>query len=198
MSKHILSFFRSCLIFAAGLAALAITSSAWAQDDGHAVDHEALRTLRDQVEKAINAGDMNELAKYFAKNFSFITSHQTVITKPEELGKYWDSIFKNESSPVIAMSTKISADNLTQFLAPDTGYCQGTSSDIYTLKDKRKIAISSRWSAMLVKEENQWKLRTAHIGVNFLDNPVLAAKDMSWFKALLVRFGLSKLPGEVE
>jgi hypothetical protein len=37
----------------------------------------------------------------------------------------------------------------------------------------------------------------AHVGINFLDNPVLKMQSMSWFGRLLVGLHLRKLPGEV-
>lgn len=183
----------SCII-----AVLCFVQEGIAADLDNAADHDALRALRDKVEQSINAGDMQGLSNYLAKDFTFITSDQTVITDRAGIVKYWDSMFKSEKSPIISMTTKFNADILTQFLSPEIGYCRGTSSDTYTLRNKRKIAITSRWSVVLVKEQNAWKISTAHVGVNFLDNPVLAARDMSWFGRLCVALHLRKMPGELE
>ena len=146
----------------------------------------------------MNAGDMKELRTSLAKEFTFITSDQTVLTDLAGIVAYWDKMFKNESSPVASMTSTFSADILTKFTGPNTGYCRGTSKDIYTLKNKRKIAIENTWSAMLTKEQGARKIRPAHVGVNFRDNPVLKAKEMSWFGRMCFGLKLRNLPGEVK
>jgi ketosteroid isomerase-like protein len=157
-----------------------------------------LRALRDKVEKAINAGDMKELRTCLAEDFTFITSDQTVLTNWTGIVTYWDGMFKNEKSPVTAMTSKFTADILTKFTGPNTGYCRGTSRDVYTLRNKRKVALQNTWSVMVIKEQGAWRISAAHVGVNFLDNPVLKAKEMSWFGKLCVGLKLRKLPGEVK
>jgi len=183
----------SCIIAMFGLVQLG-----GAADEKRAADHEALRALREKAAKAINVGDMKELRACLAKDFTFIASDQSVLTSGAELVTYWDGMFKNEKSPVVSVATKITAEILTKFTGPDTGYCRGTSRDVYTLRNKRKIALRNTWSTLLVKEEGAWKIGAAHVGINFLDNPVLAAKKMSWFGRLLVGVNLRKLPGEVK
>ena len=41
------------------------------------------------------------------------------------------------------------------------------------MKSGQVIEMNSRWSATVVKEDGQWKVAIAHVGTNFLDNPVL-------------------------
>lgn len=169
-----------------------------AADSDRAVDHNALRALRDKVEASLNTGNMDDLRTCLAKDFTFITSDQTVLTNWTDVVAYWDGMFKNDKSPVKAMTTKFTADILTQFSGRDIGYCRGTSRDVYTLRNDRKIAMTNTWSAMLVKEQDSWNISAAHVAVNFLDNPVLAAREMSWFGRLCVALHLRKLPGEVK
>ena len=185
--------FISCLF-----AVLCSAQNGLAADPDHEADHQALRAMRDNVEKAVNAGNMQDLSKYMAKEFTFITSDQTVINDAAGLAKYWDSMFKSGTSPVIAMTSKLNADILTQFIGRDIGYCYGTTNDIYTLRNKRKVALTSRWSVLLVKEQDEWKARAVHVGVNFLNNPMLEAKELSWLGRVLVALHLRRLPGEVK
>lgn len=183
----------SCLIGMFG-----VVQFGGAADEDRTADHEALRVLREKGEKAINAGDMKELRACLARDFTFIASDQSVLTSEAELVTYWDGMFKNKKSPVVSVATKITAEILTKFTGPDAGYCRGTSRDVYTLRNKRKIALLNTWSTLLVKEEGAWKIGAVHVGINFLDNPVLAAKKMSWFGRLCVALHLRKLPGEVK
>ncbi len=183
----------SCIV---GMLCLGMQSMA--ADLDRAADHDALRALRDKVDTSLNTGNMQDLRTCFSKEFTFITSDQNVLTNWTGVVAYWDGMFKNEKSPVTAMTTKFTADILTQFSGPDIGYCRGASRDVYTLTNKRKIAMHNTWSAMLVKEKDGWKISAAHVAVNFLDNPVLAAREMSWFGKLCVALHLKTLPGQVK
>lgn len=177
---------------------LCIGMQSMAADSDRAVDHDALRVLRDKIETSLNAGNMQDLRTCLAKDFTFITSDQTVLTNWTDVVAYWDEMLKNEKSPITAMTTEFTADILTQFSGPDIGYCRGTSKDVYTLRNKRKIAMQNTWSAMLVKEQDGWKISAAHVAVNFLDNPVLTARGMSWLGKLGVGLHMKKLPGEIK
>jgi ketosteroid isomerase-like protein len=137
-------------------------------DSDRSADHQALRALRDKVETALNAGNIQNVRTCLASDFTFITSDQTVLTNWTATAAYWEGMFKSAKSPVKAMATKVTADVLTQFVGPDLGYCHGTSRDVYTLRNDRKIALTNTWSAMLVKEQGEWKIRTVHVAVNFL------------------------------
>lgn len=189
---------RKTIVVSCVVATLCLIQSSIAADTDRSADHDTLRALRDKAEKAINIADMQELRACLAKDFTFITSDQTVLTNLTGITEYWDSMFKNKQSPVAAMKTTFTADILTQFYGPDIGYCRGTSRDVYTLRKGPKIAMTNTWSVTLIKEDNAWKISNAHIGVNFLDNPVLAAREMSWFGKLCMALHLRKLPGRVQ
>lgn len=180
------------------ITAMLLAQQGFGADQKREKDHEALRTLRDKVETAINAGDIDQLKTHLAKNFTVIMPDQESIKTPEALSAYWDKMFKKKNSPVTSMKSKFTADVLTQFTGPDTGYCYGSNRDVYTLRNKRMIAMESIWSVLLIKEDGAWKIQLAHVGVNFLDNPVLEARSMSWFGKLMVALHLRKLPGEVK
>lgn len=169
-----------------------------AADTDRTADHQALRVLRDKVESAFNTGDIQNVRTSLANDFTFITSEQAVLTNWTAVVAYWEGMFKSDKSPVKAMATKVTAAVLTQFVGPDTGYCHGTSRDVYTLRNDRKIALTNTWSAMLVKEQGEWKIHAVHVAVNFLENPVSDARQMSWFARLCAALHLRKLPGEVK
>ena len=177
---------------------LCLVQQGVAADSDRSADHNALRALRDKVETSLNTGNMQDLRTCLAKDFTFITSDQTVLTNWTDVVAYWDGMFKSDKSPVKTMKTKFTADILTQFSGPDLGYCHGISRDVYTLRNDRKIAMINTWSSMLIKEQDGWKISSAHVAVNFLDNPVLAARELSWFGRLCVALHLRKLPGEVK
>jgi ketosteroid isomerase-like protein len=165
---------------------LLMTSMALAQqpDTSRENDHEALRGLMKKVVQSLNEQDMNALGSCFTRDFTFISIDQTLITNRESLVAYYDSMFRSDKFPLKSMEAEPRADALTTFLDAGTGLCHGTSKDTYLFKNGRKVTMESRWTATLVKENDQWKIAAAHAGVNFLDNPLRPRGFWQKFKLL--------------
>jgi len=52
------------------------------------------------------------------------------------------------------------------------------------LKDGRTFTLKTRWSGAAIYEDGKWKVLTAHVGNNLLDNPILDAMEkMKWIWA---------------
>lgn len=181
----------------AGMLLTAGAVRAVADDSARAADHAALRVLMTNTTQAINAGDLDKLNGCFAKEFVFTAVDQTVLTNAASVKTYFDAMVKTKGSPVSSFKMTPSADILTRFIGDNAGYCYGQSDDEYTIRrNKRHIVIHSRWTALVVKEDGQWKIAAVHAGVDFLDNPVLKARSMSLWRKLLLGLGIGRYPGE--
>ena len=122
---------------------------------------------------------------------------QTVLTSVTEIKEYYGRMLERKDSPIKQFIIKPKADILTRFIDENTGCCYGTSEDEYVLRrNDRKVTMPSRWTAIVVKEDGQWKIAAAHSGVNVLENPVLEAKGMSLWRKMMLGIGLGKYPGE--
>jgi ketosteroid isomerase-like protein len=179
----------SCL-----LAWFAVPALAPAADPREA-DHEALRQLMVRTTTAINNKDLKDLGAIFSPEFVFTSVDQTVITNRPQLAAYFERLLRPEA-PVANVTMSPSADVRTRFVDANTGYCFGSSIDVYTLKDDRIVRIPSRWTATLVKENGEWHLAAVHTGVNFVNNPVLEARSLSFWRKLGILLHLSKPPYE--
>lgn len=155
-------------------------------------DHEALRALKTTVVNAMNAQDTNALAACFASEFVFTASTQTVITNKAELDALYNRMFKAEKAPLKSMTTAPEAAIQTRFTDANTGYCYGSTKDTYVLKNGRTVVIPAQWTAVVVKQNGVWKVAAAHVGVDFLDNPVLHGQQLSvWSKIGMFFWGSS-------
>jgi len=183
------------LIMSFALAALSYAQDASVEREA---DHQALRELLKKAVHAINNQNIAELQDCFSKEFVFISSDQTVITNGDALVKYYDQLFKNAEAPISKMETEVNADILTRFTDANAGYCFGTSLDTYTLKDGRKVKMQNKWTAALAKENGAWKAAVVHVGVNFLDNPVMTLRTMSIWRKVGIALHLAKPPPGLE
>ncbi len=189
---------KNLLFFLVVLLLNLLPQLAFATDSANSQEHNALRELKVNVENAINSNDIKLLSTFLAQDFTLITADQTVLTTEEELLNYWKERFSSPNSIVTSMKTSVTASILTIFTSTDSGYCYGTSKDIYTLRNGKRIEFNAVWSTQLLKENGQWKIKLAHAGVNFINNPLLEAKSMSLVKKLGVFLKISTLPGEVQ
>jgi ketosteroid isomerase-like protein len=171
-----------------------LTAIGLAQAADRDADHEALRQVMKKATAAINAQDVSALATCLAKEFVFVPVDQTVITNQQGIAVYFERMLTGKDAPLASLKVKPEADMLTRFVDANAGYCYGTSVDAYTLKDKRIFTLTVRWSALVVKEDGQWKAATIHTGVDLLDNPVLTARSMSFWKKLGVLVHLAEPP----
>lgn len=181
---------KSILVVAAILFALVSNAQAVERE----ADHTALRNLRQKVTNAINSRDIDALRSCLANEFSFTTIDQTIITNEKELKAYYDKIFTGKDAIVEGMTIEATPDILTRFTSENTGYNYGSSVETYKLKNGKSTVFNTRWSAFLVKEGGEWKIASAHTGLNFMDNPYLRYKSMSWFQKLLVFLHLADSP----
>jgi len=141
--------------------------------DIHEADHVALRALRDKVATAISQQDIKALASCFAKEFAFTAVNQTVLTNEAQMQEFFDRMFRSSDALVSSLKTEPKADILTRFVDANAGVCYGSAKDTYTMKSGEVVEMNVRWSATVVKENGEWKVALAHVGTDFLDNPVL-------------------------
>jgi ketosteroid isomerase-like protein len=158
---------------------------AFAAADGHEADHVALRALRDKVATAIDKQDIKGLASCFAKDFAFTAVNQTVLTNEAQMQDFFDRMFKSSDALITGLKTEPTADIKTRFVDANTGVCYGSSKDTYTMKSGEVVEMNVRWSATVVKENGEWKVALAHVGADFLNNPVLDGA-----KALVKKTGI--------
>jgi hypothetical protein len=97
---------------------------------------------------------------------------------------------------VAKLTTAPDADVLTHFTADNAGYCYGRGVDTYTLKNGQVVRIRNRWTGVVGKEGGEWKVCAVHVGVNFLDNPLLDYKAMPFWKRLALYFRLVRPPSD--
>lgn len=148
-------------------------SRALAAEENREADHAALRALRDKVAQAIDNQDIKTLASCFAKEFAFTAVNQTVVTNETQMQELFDRMFRGNDALVTTLKTEPKADILTRFVDTNTGICYGSSKDTYTMKSGKVVEMNVRWSATVVKENGEWKVAIAHVGTDFLNNPVL-------------------------
>jgi hypothetical protein len=144
-------------------------------------DHEALRGLLKVFTEAFNSRNIEPLTPYLHKDFTVTMVNQDLVTSPKELKGYLDKQFNGPGAILKDVRIQPETDIPTVFLEGRFGINRGGSTDTYTLKDGRTFVLKTRWTGTAIKQDGQWKVLNAHIGLNIIDNPILDAMErMKW------------------
>lgn len=137
-------------------------------------DHEALRAVLATSTEAINKANLDLLKPVLAKNLTIITVDNHKLQSLDEFKAYWDGLFHGGALSLERVEVAPSPDGLTEFLGGDVGYIDGTSKDVYHFKSGSAQNLTVRWSAVVEKEDGQWKIAKIHFSADILDNPILS------------------------
>lgn len=160
---------------------LAVAPAATAETEQEKKDHDELRALLKTFTQAFNSREIAPLEPYLHEKFAVTMVNQDVVTKPGELTAYLDKQFKGPGALLRDVKIQPEADILTEFYEGRIGVNRGSSTDTYVLKDGRSYTLKTRWSGAAIYQDGKWKVLTAHIGLDPLQNPILGAVEgLKW------------------
>jgi uncharacterized protein (TIGR02246 family) len=170
---------------------LSLAGAAFAQTsppDDRKADHDALRTLLSRATEALNTRKLDAVADMLHPGFTIITVDNQKLVGLDTVKKYYAGLFDGPNAILAKMEIKPVSDELTRFLGESSGVVYGVSDDTYTFRDGDVRTMKTRWSAVVQKDGDAWKLVNVHFSANLLDNPMLdAAKTyaqrMMWIAA---------------
>ena len=177
---------KAIRVLLALLIATLITATA-AEDPAH----EQLRVLRSEIINAIAKGDIDAVVKHVHPNVVVTWQNSEVCRGRQGLVDFFNKMGKKSFKGYKVPPTP---DELTILYGGDTGISFGETVAEYKLLGK-SYEIKSRWTATLVKENDQWLLAGYHISMNVLDNPLLNAAKKSLYLACGVALPLGILLG---
>jgi len=143
-----------------------------ARGEKDAATHEALRALKNDMEQALNAQDLERLLSHLHPDVVFTTMNNDVRVGKDAIRAYYEAMLNGPDRVVEKLTAKFEVDDLTR-LYGETGLAQGSSTDHYVLTDGSDLVIHGRWSCALVRQGDRWLIASFHYSTNVFDNPVL-------------------------
>jgi hypothetical protein len=156
-------------------------------------DHDALRNLRKEAAVALSTNNFDHLEPLLDKDFTITTVDNHKFTSLEDFKSYWVCLFGGTKPMLKSVEIDPTADALTNFLSPDIGIASGSSVDTYNFTDGDTRKMNTRWTAVVRRNADGWKLVMIHFSANLLDNPVLAAAKQKQCLFAAVGFGIGLL-----
>jgi ketosteroid isomerase-like protein len=151
--------------------------AAFSQDASQAADHAALRKLKDDVVRAINTRDLDNMDRFMHQPFVATVVTQDSFTDGRALKAYFDGLFSRSVLRISRLTIAAEADELSQIYTGTVAVARGSTKERYELGDGRIFDLAGRWTGVAIKDDGGWKLLAVHTGTNFLDNPVLTAVE---------------------
>ncbi|QDE90717.1 DUF4440 domain-containing protein [Myxococcus xanthus] len=159
------------------------------QPTADAAPHDALRVLKQEMEDALNAQDIDRLLSHLHPEVSFTTMNNDVRVGKESIRAYYDEMMRGPNRVVDRIQAKFEVDDLTR-LYGDTGIARGSSRDHYVLTDGTDMVIDGRWTCTLVREGDRWRIAAFHYSTNVFDNPLLTrVKHLALAGATVIGLG---------
>jgi uncharacterized protein (TIGR02246 family) len=138
-----------------------------------AAKHEGLRRLKDTMERALNARDLDALVANVDENVVFTTMNGDVARGRQGIRDYFAKMMEGPDKIVETITSDFEPDDLSLLFGDDVAVAVGGSKDHYVLTDGRQLDIAGRWTATLVNRDGRWLVAAFHYSTNVFDNPVL-------------------------
>jgi ketosteroid isomerase-like protein len=153
---------------------LLIAFPASAQEEPDHEIHQELRAILTTLQSSINDGNFDAMLPVVSRDVRATTITQEVISNHQEVSAYFKRWF-GPGGFLKKLHMTLTPDVLTELSAEKSwGLVRGSGVEQYTLADDRVYDMKTRWTALVAKEpDGQWRLRSIHIGTDFLDNPIL-------------------------
>jgi ketosteroid isomerase-like protein len=189
---------RSCKSAASGaaLVLLALCCSAWGQAGSNtpppaaaavaspdtAAVHEELRRLRDQLLAAWQRRDIEGVLAHVDPDIVVTWQNGEVNRGPDAIRRFYKEMLEGEGSILANLESTLTVDDLSILHGPDTAIAFGSIHDAFTFKRPlastaaigagKTLALTSRWTATVVRKAGEWKLASYHVSANVFSNPV--------------------------
>lgn len=143
--------------------------------------HAQLRTLRDDVTKAIIEGDPDGQVARVHDNVVVTWQNNQVVRTADGLKKFLGEMNSGGTRVFQGYTVPPTADELAILHGDDTAIAFGKSTPHYKYMGM-EFDLDNRWTATLVKDGDQWKIAAYHVSANVMDNPVLniAKRSVYW------------------
>jgi ketosteroid isomerase-like protein len=133
-------------------------------------DHNSLRQLKSSYEEAVNSGDLDKLAPYLSNDFTAVLATGDNIKGLDQLKQAWQKI-RASLGPGGTYNGQMEPDRSDLF--GDIAITHGKVHETVRLSSGKELNFQTTWTAVLHKENGQWKVVRAQATMNPFENQVV-------------------------
>ncbi|MEO8131114.1 MAG: nuclear transport factor 2 family protein [Bryobacteraceae bacterium] len=154
---------------------LALTALLPAQDL-HQEDRLALRKILSDVERAINAQDVEGIIAQMRPDCTVTWWNAEISRGHDEIRSYYRRMMKDEGRIISKYTTQAKLGAHARFVGAggDVALADGSMEDEFFPIVRGPFRLNSRWSATAAKSDGQWKIVNLHLSSNVFTNVLLS------------------------
>ncbi len=147
--------------------------------------HDQLRTLRREVEAAVNGGDWDQLTRYLTPMVIVTWLDGTQSHGQAAVLEYLRSKTEGDGAIVDRFTLTTEVTDLSDLYGSDTAIAFGTATSAFVLRG-RELTVVGPWTVTMIREGDVWKIASAHASLGAFDNPLLTwASRLVWIASAL-------------
>jgi hypothetical protein len=131
--------------------------------------HQELRGMKKIYEDAVNSGDLKTLAPVFGPQTSGVVATNEEFHTLDEMQQIFDR-FKSTLGPGYIYRVTLNPER--SLIYDDIAVARGTSDEYVKISNGHEFNLTTRWTAVLRRENGQWHLLRSQVSMDPFHNPV--------------------------
>jgi len=147
-----------------------------AQDDPHQGDRQALLKILSEVEKAINAQDIEGIIAQMSQDCTVTWWNAEISRGHDDIRAYYRRMVKDQGRIISKYTTRAKLGAHARFVGSggDVALADGSMEDEFFPIIRGPFKLNSRWSATAAKSGGEWKIVNLHLSSNVFTNTLIA------------------------
>ncbi len=147
-----------------------------AQDALHEEDRQALLRILSEVEKAINAQDVEAIMAQMRPDCTVTWWNAEISRGHDQIRAYYRKMMKDDGRLITKYMTRATLGDHARFVGSgaDVALADGNMEDEFFPIVRGPFKLNSRWSATAAKSNGQWKIVNLHLSSNVFTNTLIS------------------------
>jgi ketosteroid isomerase-like protein len=153
-------------------------------DDLHHEDRQALLKMMGEVEKAINAQDIEGILAQMSPDCTVTWWNAEISRGHDDIRAYYRRMMKDDGRIISKYTTQAKLGAHARFIGSgaDVALADGSMEDEFFPIIRGPFKLNSRWSATVAKSGGEWKIVNLHLSSNVFTNVLIAELTRAlWF-----------------
>jgi uncharacterized protein (TIGR02246 family) len=146
------------------------------QTDLHQDDRQALLKILSEMEKAINAQDIDGILAQMTPDCTVIWWNAEVSRGHDEIRAYYQRMVKDPGRIISKYTTQAKLGHHARFVGSgaDVALAEGSMEDEFFPIIRGPFKLDSRWSSTAAKVNGEWKIASLHLSSNVFTNVLIS------------------------
>ncbi|QOY90669.1 YybH family protein [Paludibaculum fermentans] len=146
-----------------------------AQNELHQEDRQALLKILNEIEKAINAQDIEGMIAQMRPDCTVTWWNAEVSRGHDEIRAYYRKMVKDPGRYITKYTTRAKLGEHALFLGSggDVAVADGSMEDEFFPVIRGPFRLNSRWSTTVAKTGGEWKVASLHLSSNVFTNQLI-------------------------